>query len=436
MILNKKAFTLVELIAVIAILLLVLLIAIQSITSSLSRSDNKQLEGKKNLIVSSVEKSVKKHANYYNSLMNGECSFPVNNIKNNGWITDEMSVDSNGNSINGCVVYDGSLKKYKFVDDVSFCPEMCSDQSESGSGAGDTLTKMYLIDYIKDLYNTGTPTEHTDKGGETYEYRQDVSMMKDVGENIRYYGPNPDNYVIFNGERWRIIGLFNNMDDGSGNKHQMVKIIKAEPIGALRWNYCGLDGVDLCNDWTNAWLKDYLNNDYLNSLSNSNLISNVVWNIGSNHFKNSNMLSIYAAEYYRAERSSTPASASDKTLWPGKIALMYPSDYMYAGDLTVCNNGGAFWHDDVENCVNKTWLSIKNYEWTLMSTASGYAPDGSFNSNPWDAYYIRYNGGIDYSNSYYGTSRNYNVRPALYLKPNVKIISGSGELGDEFIIGI
>ena len=38
-----------------------------------------------------------------------------------------------------------------------------------------------------------------------YQYAPSVSMMEDVGGNIRYYGPNPNNYVSFNNELWRII---------------------------------------------------------------------------------------------------------------------------------------------------------------------------------------------------------------------------------------
>ena len=35
--------------------------------------------------------------------------------------------------------------------------------------------------------------------------------------NLRYVGANPCNYVSFNNELWRIIGVMNNIDDGTGN---------------------------------------------------------------------------------------------------------------------------------------------------------------------------------------------------------------------------
>ncbi len=40
-------------------------------------------------------------------------------------------------------------------------------------------------------------------------------------QNIRYYGSNPNNYVSFNNELWRIIGVFGNN----------VKLVRSEKLG-------------------------------------------------------------------------------------------------------------------------------------------------------------------------------------------------------------
>jgi len=122
--LNRRGFTLVELLAVLAILITILLIAIPSITSSLSRTEDKQLQAKKDLIVSSVEINVSKGASYYTNLKNQSCSFSVDSIKSNGWITDDMSKDSNGNPIVGCVYYNKTAREYQFKD--SGCLTQCS----------------------------------------------------------------------------------------------------------------------------------------------------------------------------------------------------------------------------------------------------------------------------------------------------------------------
>ena len=47
---------------------------------------------------------------------------------------------------------------------------------------------------------------------------------KDTVE-YRYRGTNPDNYIIFNDELYRIIGVFS-VDNGTGNIENRIKIIK------------------------------------------------------------------------------------------------------------------------------------------------------------------------------------------------------------------
>ena len=53
--------------------------------------------------------------------------------------------------------------------------------------------------------------------------------MKDITE-YRYRGASPKNYVTFNNEVWRIIGVFPT-DDGTGKIENRIKIIRNESIG-------------------------------------------------------------------------------------------------------------------------------------------------------------------------------------------------------------
>lgn len=106
--LNKKGFTLVELLTVMVILITILLIAIPSITSSLSRSENKQLEAKKASIVSDVVVNVKRSDfdSSYNNFKGGSCTLKVETLLAIGYITEKEATDKNGNNIAGCVGYD------------------------------------------------------------------------------------------------------------------------------------------------------------------------------------------------------------------------------------------------------------------------------------------------------------------------------------------
>ena len=76
-------------------------------------------------------------------------------------------------------------------------------------------------------------------------------LYKDEHGDIRYYGANPNNYISFNNELWRIIGVINGK----------VKIIRNESIGEYDWD------LNYSNDWNNASLKNYLNVDYYNSIN-------------------------------------------------------------------------------------------------------------------------------------------------------------------------
>ena len=70
--------------------------------------------------------------------------------------------------------------------------------------------------------------------GETDELKFDNT----VDNSLRYVGADPNNYVSFNNELWRIIGAFNNIDNGTGTKETRLKIIRDEPIGKYSWLNC------------------------------------------------------------------------------------------------------------------------------------------------------------------------------------------------------
>ena len=171
-----------------------------------------------------------------------------------------------------------------------------------------------------------------------YEDNQDILAYDGTTDNnLRYIGENPANYVYFNCsnynnpsssncELWRIIGIFDENTHGvSGEK--LVKLIRSESLGSLEWNSSGL------NDWSRASLQETLNGDYLNrtgsysstgiTTATRDMIETVTWKLGGR--SNS---SVTASTFYTAERGTTVYSGRPTT-WPGKIALMYPSEHAY-----------------------------------------------------------------------------------------------------------
>ncbi len=103
---NNKGFTLIELLTVMVILVTILLIAIPSITSSLSRSEDKQLEAQKAAIVSDTIINMKgKDFADYSAFRNGSCVLSVESLYNKGYITEKTAKDEDDNFIDGCVGY-------------------------------------------------------------------------------------------------------------------------------------------------------------------------------------------------------------------------------------------------------------------------------------------------------------------------------------------
>ena len=77
-------------------------------------------------------------------------------------------------------------------------------------------------------------TDNKDNSGlYTITHPKDTTLQigndKDITE-YRYRGANPKNYVKFNNETWRILGVFPT-DDGTGKIENRIKLIKDQSIG-------------------------------------------------------------------------------------------------------------------------------------------------------------------------------------------------------------
>ena len=72
-----------------------------------------------------------------------------------------------------------------------------------------------------------------------------------AGHNMRYIGANPNNWISFNDELWRIIGVFDT--DSHGQKQKLVKIQYGGNIGRMQWD------ANNANDWSKSALMSYLN---------------------------------------------------------------------------------------------------------------------------------------------------------------------------------
>ena len=107
------------------------------------------------------------------------------------------------------------------------------------------------ITEVENLANTIVTLSKNDKSN---------LIIDDYG-NTRYIGANPDNYVLIDGELWRIIGVMKSIDDGTGTKSDRVKLIRNDSIGNFAWDTSSSSintgyGV---NEWSQADLMKLLN---------------------------------------------------------------------------------------------------------------------------------------------------------------------------------
>ncbi len=272
----------------------------------------------------------------------------------------------------------------------------------TGGNAGD-----YLIDNVVSEDITTSPIEGLfaiDDQGEL--------TASDTPREYRYIGANPDNYIQFNNELWRIIGIF----DGQ------LKIIRNESLGDMAWNSNNV------NDWSTASLQTYLNNDYYGTIDledQSKIDSNYTWKLGGSSTYND----VTAQMFYERERG-TEVYEGRPTEWTGSIALMYPSDYGFStsGGSTTSRSSclaralGKWNSSDVNDCKNNSWLyDSSNTQWTL-------AP---YTSRPYYVIRVFNDGSVDAS---FSARNSFAIRPAVYLLSNVEIVSGIGTPDEPFIL--
>ena len=291
-----------------------------------------------------------------------------------------------------------------------------------------------LVTYITNLYEDSIT-------------RTSNGLKKDntPDQNIRYYGSDPNNYVRFNNELWRIIGVFNDN----------VKLIRKDSLGWLSWDSSeeSINEGWGVNEWSTSALKNYLNTMYYGGTSvtcynaknkqtttcptnklnteSKTLIDYYTWKTGAIEMsKRTN-----TPAFYKSERGNVTGkicnggSACNDTVertteWPGYIGLPYATDYAYASGESICETNMV--KQDSSNtyiCKNNNWMFKPNtWYWTLSLDAYPSASRGV-----WLVYSDGHVGNI---NAAYGAA----IFPAIYLKTDILIKSGTGTSSEPYIL--
>jgi len=282
-------------------------------------------------------------------------------------------------------------------------------------------------------------------------------------KELRYAGKSPNNYVKFNDELWRVIGLVNTPEG------ERVKLVRDESIGSYSWDSSDVSinqgwGV---NEWSQSKVMKLLNygayyhrekgicfqgqnnvsvscdfqNTGLSSLARS-MIDSVTWNTGSNGEHSYQTLS--PKKFYNLERSNyvgkncSDASLCNDTIirtttWVGRVGLMYPSDYGYATsggskiDREACLTNSLFlWNTEaLLDCKENNWMFQEGfYQWSMMPAL--------YSNRPYSIFYILGGGHVTL-----GDASGYpSIKPVIYLKENVRVLEGNGEKNNPYLLSL
>ncbi len=253
----------------------------------------------------------------------------------------------------------------------------------------------------------------------------------------RYQGKNPNNYIWFNDELWRIIGNIPVcLTSGCASTENRVKIIRNDSIGGISFNQTNYSSSSPLT-WMGSNIQNLLNTCYLGKKSSCDsycycsdsskgtcdyssdgidttdfygkMVEDVYFNVGAGD-------STYktAANYYTQEIATHTTSTS-------KIGLMHASDWGYAieGFTGIIGNDGLS-SSSISHSSDKNWLMSNGYEWTMSAYSSSKPLGVSLGGHLADFYALA----------------GYSIRPVLYLKSNVYVTGGTGSKVDPYRIGI
>ena len=321
-----------------------------------------------------------------------------------------------------------------------------------GSGykfKGGIIKDYYYLGDVEVVYKNATKPTYGMKATEyitnLLEYDgEGLKIDNTEDENIRYYGSNPNNYVKFNNELWRIIGVFGDN----------VKLIRKDSLGDLSWDSSesSVNNGYGVNEWSQADLKNYLNTMYYggttvtcygrynngtktcptNTLdeTSKSLIDNHIWNTGAIEYNTrTDTLAFYSAE--RGNETGKICTGGQwcndtvtrTTEWTGYIGLPYVTDWAYASSESVCETN--MQKKDSSNllvCKNNNWMQRNTWAWYLSPSA-----DGSYANYAWAV------SGDGYASNY-SAANSLVVVPSIYLKSNVLIESGNGTSSNPYIL--
>ena len=284
-------------------------------------------------------------------------------------------------------------------------------------------------------------------------------LYKDIYEDGRciYKGANPNNYLLFNDELWRIVSV---------ESDNTIKIVKLNGIKKLSWDiggenensryssnddeYCSIINNDVyygCNVWGNdvtmynnldeplkqipyaynlvtlyklpsksAYVNTYLNENYYYSIPES--------------YRKYIVSHFFDVGFISYDTTGNQLFDDDKKQermykWKGYIGLPNAFDYAFATTNENCY--GIYSYMDSEACYSNiekyNWYANTDYKFWTINAFSGQ----NYGLGAW---YVSTNGTMNHP---YVSNSDFNVRPVIFLNSDVTLF-GQGTEQDPYVI--
>lgn len=488
---NKKGFTLVEIIVSISLVSVVMIFLFQIITTIKNIYDKQNNKNDTKITVAVITREVEKDLSSFglaevptktcdmtnnnivpSTATNVKCIkliYDGNNVKNNeGYI---VYYQNNGKYFLGYKRGKDNIIETQTVREITVAPKEDIDIITKENSDMASLKITLPVRDNNDNYDLVINYMNTDNHATSLEehivnyienlYKNSPSIngleMDDTKDtNIRYVGANPKNYIYFNEELWRIIGIFNVYNTETKKTEKMVKIVRNDSLGYYSYDTSEENAYGI-NNWSTSKLQSELNDDYLNNLLTENpywyngyngkktnqfdrskvireeyqhMIGSVRWNLGGSKYADPSdpPYGLPTLEQYNSERGNTVYTRDNitrATTWDGKIGLINASDYGYSSTNEDCRNNlragvtytNSTWDYSGSKCKNNNWLQKTIWYWSLTCSSAKNL-----------CYAIEASGLANYSVA----SNSGGVFPSLYLLSDVMITSGTGDKNDPY----
>ena len=429
-------------------------LALNSYSSIYITSNNK--DSKKELIINNMNNTLLSFFSNYSYYINGNSNYY--DFRDYKYVLPKGSV-----YYVHFASYNPEGKPYPYIKNISLIP------------VTDNMINIGTLSHLK-----GTIDDSNKSTDTNLPYVTDDGT---VDSNFRFIGKDTKNYVKFNNELWRVIGIFNTTD-ADGNYAKRIKIVRNDSIGSgIVWDSSSskVNSGNGVNEWSQSAVMKLLNPGYENNkvthdsgtqivtnnslywnktsgsclssgglstsscdftsmgLSDSSklMIDSVLWNTGAITNDTQNITPNQMYTYERGDKNGktnfdasnypTVDSVDRTTTWFGKVGLPYPSDYIMASgdgsgnDRSKCMSSNPNVYGDCSS--NNNWMGV-NLSSPLMTMSPVYgAAFPSFTTSMITSLYTMP-----------AVNNNYVLKPAVYLNPKVKITSGSGTQSDPFNI--